>query len=137
MATTIANLEFNGSEPQIVGQRCTGLKVQHFYEGESLRDPANVAYLRFLDVWHRVYFEIGTVFWRSGDQPEQPVNSTLAHGLLLNDLSELSGVIGKELVAVDYSATVRGDVTVIFQFAGGTKLSLRYDAQLDATRIDA
>jgi hypothetical protein len=137
MATTIANLEFNGSEPRIVGQRCTGLKAQHFYDGDSLRDRANVVYLRFHDVWYRIYFETGTVFWRSGGQPEQPVNSTLAYGLLLNDLSELRGAVGRELVAIEYSATVRGDVTVIFQFAENAKVSLRYDTELDATRIDA
>jgi hypothetical protein len=137
MTAAAENLEFNGSEPKIVGQNCSGLKVQHFYEDASLRDPANVVFFRFQDVWHRIYFETGTVFWRSGDSPEPPVNSTLTHGVLLNDLSELSGVVGKELLGTEYSATVRGDVSVTFHFAGNFEFSLRYDTELDATRIDA
>ncbi|MGL4573732.1 MAG: hypothetical protein ACRCV9_02975 [Burkholderiaceae bacterium] len=135
MTTAITHVQFNGSPPEIVGQRCASLVVQHFYDGFTLRDPANVVFLRFQETWYRIYFETGTVFWRSGDSPEQPVNSTLEHGLLLNDLSELSSIVGHDLIEIEYSATERGDVSVDFRFDGGALLSLRYETDLDVTQI--
>ena len=137
METSVEGVDFNGPPPALEGLVCTGLVVQQFYESLSLVDPANVVFLRFGDEWHRIYFEPGTVFWRSGQAPAAPVNSTLAHGLLLNDLSELAGVVGHCLESVAYLGTSRGDVSARLVFAGGTTLSLRYDTGADSTRIDA
>ena len=137
MDSSIEGVGFNGQPPALHGLVCTGFVVQHFYDGLALIDPANVVFLRFGDEWHRIYFETGTVFWRSGTAPSAPVNSTLEHGLLLNDLSELPGVVGQRLEHVAYSGTNRGDVAAHFRFEGGTTLSLRYDTGADSTRIDA
>jgi hypothetical protein len=137
MSTDVAHLQFVGQQPSIVGQCCSGLIVQHFYDGVTLTDRANVVFLRFQDTWHRIWFETATVFWRSGDPPQQPVDSTLEHGLLLNDLSELHTVVGRVLRDIAYSATENGDVSVRFLFEGGTELSLRYENNADVTHIDA
>lgn len=85
MSEYVENLQFNGQPPDIVGQLCNGLAVQHFYDGTTLTDQANVVFFRFGGVWYRVYFETGTVFWRKGEAPQNPVNSTISHGLLLTD----------------------------------------------------
>jgi hypothetical protein len=137
MNTTRGDLQFLGTQPEIVGHACTGLVVQHFYEGKTLVDQANVTYRRFADTWHRIYFESGTVFWRSGQAPEQAKNSTLEHGLLLNDLTELPTVAGRTLLGIDYTATEAGDVAVQFNFGDKAVLRLRYDASADRTQIDA
>ena len=136
METAGENVKFNGAPQDVVGRVCTGFVVQHFYDGFLLTDPANVVYFRFGEDWHRIYFETGTVFWRTGDSPISPKNSTLAHGLLLNDLSEMPGVVGHRLVKLKYQGATRGDVTVSLQFEGGVKMSLRYDEGADSTRID-
>jgi hypothetical protein len=137
MQLSVDHLDFNGTPPALIGQVCTGFAVQHFYAGFTLVDHANVVFLRFGGDWHRIYFETATVFWRSGDAPGSPINSTLDHGLLLNDLSELPGVVGHVLESITYAGTVQGDVTVEFTFGGGGKVSLRYDTGADATRICA
>ena len=137
MQTSIERVDFNGDPPAIQGLVCTGLVIQHFYDGRTLTDQANVVYLRFGDTWHRIYFETGTVFWRSGHPPSAPVNSTLAHGLLLNDLSELPGVVGHRLSSIAYSGTQRGDVSAHLTFESSAVLSLHYDTGADSTRIDA
>ncbi len=134
METSTAGVDFNGQVPALNGLVCTGLVVQQFYDGLTLADPANVVFLRFGEAWHRMYFETGTVFWRSGEPPAAPVNSTLTHGLLLNDLSELTGVVGHRLESVAYCGTPRGDVSARFVFAGATTLSLHYDSGADYER---
>lgn len=136
MNTADPRIQFLGEQPDIVGHVCTGLAVQHFYDGKSLADQANVTYLCFAGTWHRVHFETGTVFWRSGQAPEQPVNSTLEHGLLLNDLSELPSVAGRTLIGIDYAATEAGDVAARFNFDGDAVVHLRYSAATDSTQID-
>jgi len=135
MSEHIENLLFNGQPPDIVGQLCNGLVVQSFYDGASLTDQANVVFFRFGDTWHRIYFEAGIVFWRTGEAPENPVNSTISHGLLLNNLSEMTSVVGHHLARVAYSATPRGDVSVECLFESGAGLSLTYDTSTDSTRI--
>ena len=136
MTTTRRDLQFLGTQPEIIGHVCTGLVVQHFYEGRTLVDQANVTYMRFADTWHRVYFESGTVFWRTGQAPQQAVNSTLGHGLLLNDLSELPSVAGRTLLGIEYATTNAGDIEVQFNFQGQAILRLRYNASADCTQID-
>lgn len=137
MGSTEPLLTINGTEPQLRGQTCTGLVVQSCYDGNVLVDPANVTYFRFEETWHRIYFEPGMVFWRSGDRPEQPVNSSLEFGLILNDLTELPSAAGRKLLDVSYACTEAGDVEARFQFDGGTPVVLSYSAQADAARIDA
>lgn len=137
MSERIENLQFNGQPPSIVGELCSGLVVQQCYEGAQLTNHANVVYFLFKDVWHRIYFEPGMVFWRAGDAPWRPVNSTIAYGLVLNDLSEMTGVVGHHLASVSYAATPQGDVTASFVFIGGASMSLKYDAGADSTWIDA
>jgi hypothetical protein len=134
---TAALPEINGTEPLALGQTCTGLAVIACYEGSALDDPANVTYLRFGEAWHRIYFEPGIVFWRSGDGPQQPVNSSLESGLVLNDLSELPAVDGHTLLGIEYTANEAGDVAARFRFEGGAELRLTYSAQAGATQIEA
>ena len=116
---------------------CTGWVVQSSYDGNVLADPANVTYFQFAETWHRIYFEPGMVFWRSGGRPEQPVNSTLEFGLISNDLTEHPSIANRRLVDISYRCNEAGHVDVIFEFDGGQLVRLAYSAQGDATRVDA
>lgn len=77
-----------------MGARCTGFVLQHFYEARQITDEVNVAYLRLREQWYSLYFECSTIFGRASDNPETPENSSLASGLLLNDLSGIDGIVG-------------------------------------------
>ncbi|WP_133000072.1 hypothetical protein [Luteimonas arsenica] len=131
------SFHINGIEPELSGKVCTGLAVQHFYEGARIADPANVVFFCFDGVWHRIYFETYTVFWRSGQAPESPINATLDYGLLINHLTDLPGIVGQRLENVSYSSTEHGDVSAKFLFSGGKELTLRYDTGADFTQIGA
>ena len=136
MNTPRDQIQFLGEQPAIVGQACSGLVLQHFYDGKRVIDRANVTHFNFAGTWHRIYFETGTVFWRSGQAPEQPVNSSIEHGLLLNDLSEIPGIAGNILRKIDYRGSAAGDVEVMFKFDGGSSLCLRYSGAMDNTQVE-
>ena len=125
----------NGDEPQLVGARCTRLVLQHFYEGRQIIDEVNVAHLRLDEQWYRLYFECGTIFWCSSDNPEIPENSSLLSGLLLNDLSGLDGVVGHTIRDVTYEASQSGDVLVTLRFSSGNQLTFKYSCEADATQF--
>jgi len=133
-----AHYTINGEEPRIVGQKCTGFVLQHFYDGLQISDQVNVAHLKFEKQWYRLYFEFGTVFWRvSQEQLEAPVNSTLEYGLILNDLSEMSSVAGQIIRSINYEANEVGDVAVRLSFASGGAVKFSYSAASDSTRVAA
>lgn len=137
MATVSSSLQFVGEQPDIIGQVCSGFVVQHFCEETTLVDQANVTFLRFSGIWYRICFETGTVFWRSGQTPAPAVNSTLQHGLLLNDLSDHHSIQGRTLSGIDYRGNDAGDVEVTFRFEGKVAITLLYSSAADSTRIDA
>ncbi|WP_295952693.1 hypothetical protein [uncultured Xanthomonas sp.] len=132
---SVEHMTLNGQPPALEGLECTGFVVQHFYEDFALSDPACAVCLCFGEVWYRIYFEAAAVFWRESEPPGNPVNSTLSHGLLLNDLSEMPGVVGHRLSSIACSGTARGDVEVRLAFAHGTSILLNYDVDAGITRI--
>lgn len=128
----------NGKEPRILGRTCTGFVLLHFYDGVAISNQVNVAHLKFEEQWYRLYFECGTVFWRESDEPPgMPVNSTLDYGLVLNDMSELSSVVGQVVESISYASTEAGDVEVRLGFVVGTTLKFNYSAASDSTRVAA
>ncbi len=135
MNPALPSYYLNGEEPQIVGKRCTSLVLRHFYEDGKITDQVNVAYLRFEERWYRLYFECATVFWRLSEEPVAAENSELAYGLLLNNLSGMSAVVGQVLESIAYSASEFGDVEVVISFMNGKQLLFSYSCESDSTRL--
>ena len=55
----------NGDQPELDGSVLQGMVcTQHWPDG-TFDDAANVIYFRVHNRWHRLYFDFGTVFWRS------------------------------------------------------------------------
>lgn len=134
----LVHYTLNGEEPPIVGHTCTGFVLLHFYDGAAISNQVNVAHLKFDEQWYRLYFESGTIFWRkSQESPGRPTNSTLEYGLVLNDLSELSSVVGQVVESIKYSATEAGDIEVRLGFVAGTAMKFNYSAASDSTRVAA
>lgn len=137
MDSSSARHVLNGEEPGISGQACTGFFLQHSYADGQIIDQVNVAYLKFKDQWYRLYFEAGTIFWRVSVAPAMAENSDLLSGLLLNDLSGMSTVVGQTLDSLSYLANDAGDVGACLEFRNGKVLRFSYLVELDATRLAA
>lgn len=118
-----------------MGARCTGFVLQHFYEARQITDEVNVAYLRLGEQWYRLYFECSTIFWCASDNPATPENSSLAWGLLLNDLSGIDGIVGHTIRDVTYEGSHTGNVGVMLKFSSGKQLTFKYGCEEDATQL--
>ena len=125
----------NGEEPQLVGALCTRFVLQHLYDGHQIIDEVNVAHLRLGEQWYDLYFECATIFWRTSDNPGIPQNDNLAHGLLLNDVSGIDGVVGHTIREVNYEVSHSGDVEVTVRFSSGKQLTFKYSCEADVTQL--
>jgi hypothetical protein len=123
----------NGDEPRLAGERCTGLVLEHFFDGRQIE--VNVVHLGIGDQWHRLYFEGSTVFWRVSARPGSAQNTEPARGLLLNDLSAVEGFVGHTVQGVEYHASEFGDVEVCIGFSSGRRLKLAYAAETDSAQV--
>lgn len=130
-----ATVDINGEIPEVVGHPCTGLVLLQVWEGRTLTDQVNVAYLRFGELWFRLYFEPGTIFWRQTEAPEQPENSALSQGLVLNNLSGLEAMTGQTVVGIDHFGTGAQDVHVEIRLDNRKKLMFVYAAETDCATL--
>ncbi len=127
--------DINGEEPNIIGKNCQGLRLIQLQEGSSITDPANTTYLNFENTWFKLYFDGGTIFWRSAESPSEPVNNNLSSCLVLLNLSELDGVVGYTLENIEYTAK-ENTVSSKLIFSGGKALYLIHNCNEDFTTIN-
>ena len=59
------NLEINGNQPNIEGDKLEGLVCQEMlYQGE-IHERAHGVFIKCSNIWHRLYFDCGIIFWRT------------------------------------------------------------------------
>ena len=133
MNTIEHRYDVNGNEPAIVGTECLAFYLMQHQVGDSIESPANSAYFKFPAGWFSFCFDGSTIFWRTSEQPGEPVNSDLASMLVLVNLSEFSGVVGSILSAVEYWGT-ESEVGANFHFVSGKVLAFHHDSAADVTR---
>lgn len=125
----------NGVEPDIVGKQCKGFYLIQQQEGETITDPANFAYLKFDEEWLKFCFDGGTIFWRSGESPSEPVNTSLTNSLVLVNLNEFNGVVSHVLKAVGYESN-NESVSAIFEFVDGVTIKFQHHSYDDYTSVN-
>lgn len=117
-------LEVNGDPPDLSGQTCDAFFVrQYWYEGE-LAEPANVTYLSFADVWHRLCFDCGIIFWRGQDGAPEVWEESEEYAWPLIDLAKDKQFKGEALEEYEME-TIRGGSQVVFCFASGKRVVFR------------
>lgn len=136
MTTGTPLYSLNGEQPPIVGCECTSFCLLQHQEHGEVADPANVAYFEFSGKWVRLYFDGNTIFWRSSDQPTVPVNHTDSSALVLVNLSEMPGVVGRNLASVEYWGAST-EVGATLNFEEGSTLAFRHLADHDKTLFSA
>lgn len=117
--------EFNGSQPFLRGVLIQSLLCQEYWYNGLLDQPANIVYLQVRDIWHRLYFDCGVIFWRDDG------TEGMIWGDEKNDDSEFRTIdllqrfaLGGRTIADCTSETVNEHGSkVTFQFDGGGALS--------------
>lgn len=90
--------DLNGSPPDLEGEVCEALLCQEFWYRDELDDPCNVVYIKTLDVWHRLYFDYGIVFWRGADGPPESFRAPEIEGAYrVVDYGTEAGIVGARI----------------------------------------
>lgn len=105
-----------GQPPDLAGSICEGLICQGFAAGGELLASANVVFVRFEGVWHRLCIDCGVIFWKMQEQTPEPwaveeEGWTYPH----IDVGASAGVIGHHLDHYEMKTTgVSGQVVFVF-----------------------
>lgn len=116
------SLEFIGGRPALAGQICEGFICEGYEFGGEVVETANVTYLKFDGIWHRLCFDPGTVHWRVW--PIQPAPLAFdEEGLKYPhiDVGAAAGLIDVRLRSYSISPTENG-AAVVFEFENGRKV---------------
>ena len=118
-------LEINGEPPALAGEVCDDLQIQQYWYRDKLNDEANVVFLRFAGIWHRLYFDWGIIFWRITDRAPVSFEAPEIEGSFrIVDLGALLGVRGKRLDRYEMKS-IEGGSQVDFVFYDGQSVSFR------------
>lgn len=115
-------LEVNGDAPDLNGLVCDGFICEAYLYDGMVEASANTTYLSFNEVWHRLYFDCGVIFWRS--QLEAPAPWSVPEerwDYPHTDLARNAGVKGKRLLSYEMHTTDKGSV-VEFTFECSIKI---------------
>lgn len=122
---TIYLLDINGTEPPIVGHQCQGLvAIEYSYAG-NIVEPANVIFLKFEDLWYRLYFDCGIIFWRSDTTgPKGFVAKEISAVYRPINLADSFEIRNRSLMQISYEA-IPGGCAVRLEFDGGHMITFR------------
>jgi hypothetical protein len=118
-------LEFIGRPPAIEGKVCEGLVCEGFdCKGESIA-TANVTYVKFDGIWHRLCFDPGTVHWRTSSiEPTPWAVSEEEWNYPHVDVGFAAGLIGVKLKTYRALATEHG-ASVVFEFENSRRVVIK------------
>ena len=108
-----------GQPPDLAGLICEGLLCEGFVMGGELLASANVVFLRFEDIWHRLCIDCGVIFWKVQERTPEPwavegEGWTYPHV----NVGSFAGVVGHRLDHYTMRTTADGG-QVVFVFDGG------------------
>lgn len=65
-------LQTNGIQPKLEDHTCEELICQQYWHQGKLANEVDVLAIKANGRWHQLYFDSGTVFWRSIDEAPTP-----------------------------------------------------------------
>ena len=120
----ITNLDINGEAPELKGTICNAFICEQFVCESNFVASANVTYLKFSSVWHRLYFDCGIIFWRI--ESEKPLPWSVPEeqwSYLHTDVGSAAGVVGQMLTFYTMKPTPTGS-KVEFIFSSDRRIIL-------------
>ena len=125
--------DINGTVPDLIGRVCDGLLAQAFLHHGDLVESANILYLHVGNVWHRLYFGYGIVFWRvQHEQPENYEDSPEGWTFELTDLLPSLGGSSHRIETIDFREEENRTVAEI-RFGSGRAVRLTNSWDADIT----
>lgn len=124
-----AMMEINGSPPPLADAVLEALICVELWDGGELDDAAHVIWLRVLGEWHRLYFDLGMVFWdpKQHAEPEPPGAHAPDAPFRSVDLGAKLGIQGRRFAGWKAEPDGKHGARVTLQFHGGGALTFVSD----------
>jgi len=91
-------MEIVGTPPNLVGLACEAFICEGFVHKGEVVANANVVYLRFAGIWHKLVLDCGVIIWRRlTEDPAPSAIDHLGYQYPHADIGALAGVIGYPL----------------------------------------
>ena len=120
-----SDLAVNGAPPLLAQQVCHELLFEQYWHAGELVAPANVGYFLFGDIWHRLTFDHGIIFWRQQTERPRPYSMPeLNAETRIDNAGERLGLAGQRLTSC-VARLISDGSEVAFSFEGGRTLVLR------------
>jgi hypothetical protein len=117
--------EFNGSQPFLSGVVIQSLLCQAYWYNDHLEAPAKIVFLQINDLWHRLYFDCGVIFWRDdGSDGLIFEDGRTDNGEFRTiDLADRFSLRGRTITDCVSETVNEDDAKVTFHLAGGGTLA--------------
>jgi hypothetical protein len=126
-------MELIGQAPELTGLLCEAFICEGCVCKGKLVADANVVYLRFASVWHRLVIDCGVIFWRPfSGQPSPSTIESEGWEYPQIDVGAIAGVVGHRLNEYRMETIVAGG-KVIFYFENGRTITI--DNENDASHF--
>jgi hypothetical protein len=129
-------MEIVGQPPVLAGLPCNAFVCEGFTHNGALQANANVVYVCFAGVWHKLILDCGVIIWRQSEGPPNPW-SVASEGWEYPhvDVGATAGVIGLRLR--DYRMETRAAGSkVVFLFESERTITIIDENDLSTFRID-
>ena len=118
-------MEVVGKPPKLTGLICEAFICESFVHKGQLAANANLVYLCFADIWHKLVLDYGVIIWRRpAEAPTPKAIDDLGYQSAHADIGALAGVIGHRLE--DYrmqSDSITAEV--VFSFENGRAIIIQ------------
>ncbi|WP_133178656.1 hypothetical protein [Shewanella decolorationis] len=106
----MSELEVNGHWPKVENNQLQELIIQEFWYDGVLEEPVNVAYLKVSNLWYKLYFDCGIVFWRQGHEglEDELASRNKDTEYPIKDLAEELGIKGSEITSCSGKVILEG-----------------------------
>ena len=126
-------MELIGQAPELAGLLCEAFICEGFVSEGRLLANANVVYLRFEGVWHKLVIDCGVIFWRP--LPAEPSPWTMEGWEYPHiDVGSVADVVGQRLRGYTME-TVPAGASVTFQFENGRTITIDNDNDASSFQI--
>lgn len=129
-------MEIVGHAPELDGLLCEAFICEGFVNKGVLIANANVVYLCFASVWHKLVIDCGVIIWRPWEgQPSPESIASMGWDYPHVDVGAIAGIIGHRLEFYKMETTsAAGQVT--FLFDNGRTITINNENDRSTYRID-
>ena len=122
---TIIPLDIQGEPPDLVGKAIGALVCEEYWHKGKLDQPANVIHIKVDEIWYRLCFDCGMIFWAQGGFVPKPYSmDEWSSWVQLSDVGKKYGLEGQTIEEC-LASPIEGGSEVVLKFRNGEQIAFR------------